>query len=69
QALRPGGCIYLTRQQNMRYAIGYWEVKACDTEDNVDSIHIDLFRLANFCKNSIDKGYIKALMAIQVVGR
>ncbi|KAI8086316.1 uncharacterized protein BX664DRAFT_359856 [Halteromyces radiatus] len=51
----------------MRYAIGYCEVKTCDTENNVESIHMNLFRLANFCKNSIDKGYIKALMAIQVV--
>ncbi|CAO3593171.1 unnamed protein product [Absidia cylindrospora] len=68
ETLRPDGCIYLTQQQNMRYAIGYCEVKARDAEDNVDSIHNDLFRLASFCKIPLIKVIFRALMAIQVVG-
>ncbi|KAG0163145.1 hypothetical protein DFQ28_000347 [Apophysomyces sp. BC1034] len=66
--LRPDGIMYIVEQRNIQNAIGYCEVKAHDSEDNVDSIHSDLFRLASFCKNSLDLGHVKAMMAVQVVG-
>ncbi|CAO3593068.1 unnamed protein product [Absidia cylindrospora] len=68
EALRPDGCMYITQQRHTQYAIGYCEVMAHDNEDNVDCVHRDLYRMAMFCKNSLNRGHIKALMAIQVVG-
>ncbi|CEG64877.1 hypothetical protein RMATCC62417_01777 [Rhizopus microsporus] len=59
--------MFLTEQRTVQYAVGSCEVKSSDNEDAMGT-HEDLYRLAIFCKNAMDKGQIKAFMAIQVVG-
>ncbi|KAI9279392.1 hypothetical protein BY458DRAFT_553904 [Sporodiniella umbellata] len=66
--LRPDGIMYIVEQRNVQNATGYCEVKAHDSESNVNSTHSDLFRLATFCKDSLDLGCVKAMMTVQVVG-
>ncbi|CAO3593173.1 unnamed protein product [Absidia cylindrospora] len=67
EILRPDGAMYITEQQHTKHAIGFCEVKAKDNEDNSNGVHLDLFRLSMFCKNTLDSGLIKAMIAVQVV--
>ncbi|SAM03626.1 hypothetical protein [Absidia glauca] len=66
ETIRPDGAMYLKKQRHTKYACGFVEVKSGDNEDDI-SIHNDLFRLGKFCKDTLDSGYMKALVAVQVV--
>ncbi|CEJ00298.1 hypothetical protein RMCBS344292_14359 [Rhizopus microsporus] len=66
EVLRPNGDMFLTEQRTVQYAVGSCEVKSSNNEGAMGT-HEDLYRLAIFCKNAMDKGQIKAFMAIQVV--
>ncbi|KAI8330861.1 hypothetical protein BC941DRAFT_383192 [Chlamydoabsidia padenii] len=67
EILRPDGAMYITEQQHTKRAIGFCEVKAKDNEDNSNGVHLDLFRLSMFCKDTLDSGLIKTAMAVQTV--
>ncbi|SAM03625.1 hypothetical protein [Absidia glauca] len=66
ETIRPDGAMYLKKQRHTKYACGFVEVKSKDNEEEI-GIHSDLFRLGQFCKDTLDCGSIKALVAVQVV--
>lgn len=61
--------MFIKEQRHTKYAAGYCEVKSMDNEDNVHDVHLDLHRLSKFCKSALDCGYVKAMIAVHVVGK
>ncbi|KAI9323133.1 hypothetical protein BX666DRAFT_2021888 [Dichotomocladium elegans] len=64
---RPDGAMFLADQSSTEYAVGFCEVKSDDNDGDIGT-HEDLYRLAIFCKDAMDKHQINAYMAFQVVG-
>ncbi|KAI9266358.1 hypothetical protein EDC94DRAFT_515981, partial [Helicostylum pulchrum] len=51
-----------------RFSTGFIEVKPAKTQSNSQLTHQDSIRLVNFCKDTLKKKNMKALMAVQAVG-
>jgi hypothetical protein len=68
ETIRPDGAMYLKKQRHTKYACGFVEVKSKDNEEEIGT-HNDLFRLGKFCEDTLDNGFIKALVAVQVLGK
>ncbi|KAG0177677.1 hypothetical protein DFQ29_004532 [Apophysomyces sp. BC1021] len=68
KTLRPDAGMYMVKQRHTHFAIGFCEVKA-DDESNLGKIHENLAHLSEFCRSSLDLNHVKALIAVQVVGK
>lgn len=66
---RPDGGITLTQQLSDVFDLGSCEVKPADAEKRAFDTHTDVFRLAMFCKNAVDRGEILCMLGIQAVGK